>query len=160
MWIIQPYKQNSTHSRRVRQDVHSSDLQVRLYFNPRTLAGCDRITPSYTPSAPVFQSTHPHGVRPNLFFLPRWWNIISIHAPSWGATAGLGRHDMYSLISIHAPSWGATQSKSKTSAALSNFNPRTLMGCDRKHRGLLIPSLNFNPRTLMGCDLPLFFKFA
>ena len=34
--------------------------------------------------------------------------VISIHAPTWGATIGRGRNRVVTLISIHAPTWGAT----------------------------------------------------
>ena len=33
---------------------------------------------------------------------------ISIHAPTWGATAGLAAERGFGHISIHAPTWGAT----------------------------------------------------
>ena len=99
-------------------------------FNPRTRTGCDRPVLIKRPLMVVFQSTHPHGVRP----LPeRWaWTLtrcfnprtrtgcdlggrflfgnkgVSIHAPARGAT----NQSKYSLIrvkvSIHAPARGAT----------------------------------------------------
>ena len=33
---------------------------------------------------------------------------ISIHAPAWGATAGIDELMFVDEISIHAPAWGAT----------------------------------------------------
>ena len=98
-------------------------------FNPRTHMGCDglignriagngvsihaptwgatsiiRLMPSYD----TFQSTHPHGVRPNFLGMAWLQFFVSIHAPTWGATASssllLSRVD----VSIHAPTWGAT----------------------------------------------------
>ena len=74
----------STHPRGVR--LHDkARLRTRGYFNPRTHVGCDSGIANLTGSA-----------------------LISIHAPTWGATA-----DFYHLlymdeISIHAPTWGAT----------------------------------------------------
>ena len=37
------------------------------------------------------------------------WELISIHAPQWGATAVADGDDVRGLISIHAPQWGATR---------------------------------------------------
>ena len=60
-------------------------LSAELYFNPRTHVGCDQ-------------------VRQSLDF----GLLISIHAPTWGATySSLSSHESQS-ISIHAPTWGAT----------------------------------------------------
>ena len=56
----------------------------------------------------AFQSTHPRGVRLVKSRHAVRQILISIHAPTWGAT-GLQseRHCSYG-ISIHAPTWGAT----------------------------------------------------
>ena len=57
---------------------------------------------------PIFQSTHPSGVRLICAVSCGLRTEISIHAPQWGATRdgaiGLAVTD----ISIHAPQWGAT----------------------------------------------------
>ena len=55
----------------------------------------------------MFQSTHPHGVRLDARLL-RLGEVVSIHAPTWGAT----RNNPYLVNGI-------------------GFNPRTHMGCDR-----------------------------
>ena len=57
----------------------------------------------------LFQSTHPSGVRQLRPVAQRVGEAISIHAPQWGATAGLGPDDALAGISIHAPQWGATR---------------------------------------------------
>ena len=80
----------------------------------------------------VFQSTHPCGVRhfdesnfgSDECFNPRTrvgcdlpnisayrYNMVSIHAPVWGATNIWGTGVFFSLVSIHAPVWGATKHK-------------------------------------------------
>ena len=77
----------------------------------------------------MFQSTHPHGVRPQsggslsspggfnprtrtgCDMIPRWWTSgtrVSIHAPARGATSNSGRTSHDSVVSIHAPARGAT----------------------------------------------------
>ena len=54
-------------------------------FNPRTHMGCDQKTfDSYVKS------------------------LISIHAPTWGATHTIDKVLKTCVISIHAPTWGAT----------------------------------------------------
>ena len=121
-------------------------------FNPRTLVGCDvlMLKPTSTmmisihaPSwgatmgpltmstARPFQSTHPRGVRPRRTIFHHLPDKISIHAPSWGATLIIGIKGWRQAISIHAPSWGATAGKAALQQAGQNFNPRTLVGCDR-----------------------------
>ena len=100
----------------------------------------------------IFQSTHPHGVRPTRSNTDCCQFSISIHAPAWGATTD------------SAVSW----------LHRADFNPRTRMGCDFSSQPS--PSLgdvfqsthphgvrhgsaevrnhqdDFNPRTRMGCD--------
>ena len=56
-------------------------------FNPRTHVGCD--LPGGTPD----------GAQPLR---------VSIHAPTWGATAFLHFSQVVQGVSIHAPTWGAT----------------------------------------------------
>ena len=77
-----------------------------------------------------FQSTHPHGVRLNQMGVKTAAGLVSIHAPTWGATlsgdcvykqsqfqsthphgvrrADIGFHCHSVRVSIHAPTWGAT----------------------------------------------------
>ena len=89
-----------------------------------------RQNPTYkAQAAATFQSTHPHGVRHQkyLFYLndasfnPRTHMgcdgrcalhqmrlLVSIHAPTWGATTGARHCPRLQKVSIHAPTWGAT----------------------------------------------------
>ena len=77
-----------------------------------------------------FQSTHPRGVRLKPLQIGAVDVVISIHAPTWGATCPSGRL----LIN------------------LKNFNPRTHVGCDETGFNLKLLSKDFNPRTHVGCD--------
>ena len=103
----------------------------------------------------MFQSTHPHGVRQSLRPSATLFHVVSIHAPTRGATS----HDCYSPFSV------------------SCFNPRTHTGCDlvvlTSSNNLIIVSIHaptrgatfvyrgtdrpqfcrFNPRTHTGCDV-------
>ena len=54
-------------------------------------------------------------------------------------------------ISIHAPTWGATAWQSDCKP-MSDFNPRTHVGCDLIREAIKIRSGDFNPRTHVGCD--------
>ena len=78
----------------------------------------------------VFQSTHPHGVRH--FALPEYDRLgfVSIHAPTRGATTKNRRHQNAMLVSIHAPTRGATYHRCSQSHGIVGFNPRTHTGCD------------------------------
>ena len=103
----------STHPRGVRH----SHLTIRLTysnFNPRTHVGCDFFLSSYWPQYTKFQSTHPRGVRRDRIIKEAESVIISIHAPTWGAT------NLARPVSI-----------------LDNFNPRTHVGCDKAENALL-----------------------
>ena len=55
-------------------------------FNPRTHEGCDVNQPEHTKIQPVFQSTHPRRVRHFTFWARYAKGIVSIHAPTKGAT--------------------------------------------------------------------------
>ena len=79
-WVFQ-----STHPRGVRHPV------------------CPRSAPCRT-----FQSTHPRGVRHQACRRKNDGDLISIHAPTWGATPLREHHPHEIDISIHAPTWGAT----------------------------------------------------
>ena len=99
-------------------------------FNPRTHMGCDfRLCSRYTVLR-LFQSTHPHGVRPLRF--PRL-------AP--GGCFNPRTH------------MGCDFQRCSAKSAIWCFNPRTHMGCD--FHGLVTTRLtdSFNPRTHMGCDI-------
>ena len=97
----------STHPHGVRRSVPQSHDQG-LRFNPRTHTGCDssaddiQLTDDVSIHAPtrgatalrrtaralrMFQSTHPHGVRPLAFVVRIRFVFVSIHAPTRGATS-------------------------------------------------------------------------
>ena len=55
-------------------------------------------------------------------------------------------------ISIHAPAWGATKAKLPAMTALYYFNPRSRVGSDNLHSGLIRRNPYFNPRSRVGSD--------
>ena len=101
-------------------------------------------------------------------------NIVSIHAPTRGATPAIGynrfqypgfnprthtgcdidliKRIFRRVVSIHAPTRGATFPNLSHGCHLLCFNPRTHTGCDSTFRISFRPILGFNPRTHTGCD--------
>jgi len=122
-----------------------------------------------------FQSTHLREVRLISTLTISSIGLISIHAPTWGATLTLMSFCIFYSISIHAPTWGATCCWIVRGFDSGHFNPRTYVRCDlktrkflrsysifqsthlrevRRHGGLCCPSADadFNPRTYVRCD--------
>ena len=85
--------------------------------------------------------------------------IISIHAPTWGATRRTGIKFFFCRISIHAPTWGATCPGGSTRPGAPNFNPRTHVGCDALGRDREITEREFqstHPRGVrQGVNVPI-----
>ncbi len=92
-----------------------------------------------------FQSTHPRGVRRvptsvagrvRLSFRAnpaegQAQQMVSIHAPTRGATVAESDRQLVARVSIHAPTRGAIGgSIARNAAAMTCFNPRTHAGCD------------------------------
>ena len=104
--------------------------------------------------------------------------VVSIHAPAWGATSDVPAPNMQALVSIHAPAWGATPAGwCRPRSGGTCFNPRTRVGCDftfmqypspKGRVSIHAPAWGataawrcrprwlrcFNPRTRVGCDGP------
>ena len=57
-------------------------------------------------------------------------NVVSIHAPLWGATRLSRKCQSKLSVSIHAPLWGATSTIVLKCQEVLGFNPRTPVGCD------------------------------
>ena len=71
-------------------------------------------------SAPflMFQSTRPRGARREVDGGIGILSRVSIHAPTWGATAGRSLRDSRVRVSIHAPTWGATRPRPRPASLL------------------------------------------
>ena len=148
-------------------------------FNPRSHAGSDVIGSAATyfvvkfqstlprrerhrakakkAAQTMFQSTLPRRERRGLNSIKADYPIVSIHAPTQGATVSFGRiSSMYSgfnprshagsdsvafqdflssAVSIHAPTQGATLSFSLILRSIFRFNPRSHAGSDQTGRG-------------------------
>ena len=122
--------------------------------------------------SPLFQSTHPRGVRRRV--ISSYRNTCDFNPRTHVGCDADFYHLLYmDEISIHAPTWGATElRKSKgirckfqsthprgvrpfgeiSFTDLTHFNPRTHVGCDKAGICPLLPHIHFNPRTHVGCD--------
>ena len=111
-------------------------LLVPCCFNPRTHTGCDPLPKAGNKGVNWFQSTHPHGVRPEITLRALSREEVSIHAPTRGATQQqnqwnidqwfqsthphgvrlLTKHGVAQciVVSIHAPTRGATKAMETT----------------------------------------------
>ena len=58
-------------------------------------------------------------------------------------------------VSIHAPTWGATAPTHESAPWAPCFNSRTHMGCDIQSHMSLHTQPGFNSRTRMGCDFSM-----
>ena len=100
----------------------------------------------------VFQSTLPHGERLVEHPDELGVNIVSIHAPTWGAT-GLrwyhhGRHYSFNPRSH----MGSDLKWIIQIFSIPCFNPRSHMGSDPSRKAQKTTRVCFNPRSHMGSD--------
>ena len=146
---------------------------LKIYFNPRTHVGCDlrrRIirldSINFNPRTHV--ECDDNNIRGSKTML------ISIHAPTWGATRplderiaefifqsthprGVRHHNaildgyMSRFQSTHPR--GVRLTTTPMTSPPSDFNPRTHVGCDLQKFAVPLQCQHFNPRTHVGCDL-------
>ena len=103
----------------------------RCRFNPRTLTGCDTQNSIIISTLPMFQSTHPHGVRHHLLTISTILLTFQSTHPHGVRPDHLTIELIILLVSIHAPSRGATMGSYFFAERSIRFNPRTLTGCDQ-----------------------------
>ena len=121
-------------------------------FNPRTHTGCDLRISRHRPSTVLsFQSTHPHGVRRYVIRRILRRAVVSIHAPTRGATSYIYNRYFAPVVSIHAPTRGATYPLQKKGHSME-FQSTHPHGVRRRSRGYQGTMQGFNPRTHTGCD--------
>ena len=120
-----------------------------------------------------FQSTRPHGARPEAGAHPWQPDAVSIHAPAWGATRLGAEVVLLLIVSIHAPAWGATRIPQAScgkyrvsihapawgathmrldSACSMPFQSTRPHGARLDVPAVTVPKLGFNPRARMGRD--------
>ena len=123
-----------------------------------------------------FQSTLPRGERRGQIFSCEAIFLISIHAPTRGATSFSRQRVTCFWISIHAPTRGATLNQQISGIFSLYFNPRSHEGSDDgqvlnkeqfskfqstlprgerhcRERDIKDSSVHFNPRSHEGSDI-------
>ena len=99
-----------------------------------------------------FQSTHPSGVRLCSFDLAHGFVDISIHAPQWGATDCAMFSYFFPLFQSTHPS-GVRRWILLYVGIISDFNPRTPVGCDRHAHRSNPPGFEFQSTHPSGVRL-------
>ncbi len=121
-------------------------------FNPRARVGRDGRPCQPCHRGNRFQSTRPRGARHPLGQNVIIDDVVSIHAPAWGATRIKGIVPEGDWVSIHAPAWGATKCSQTGVARSASFNPRARVGRDPEHGHAPRHGYGFNPRARVGRD--------
>ena len=132
----------------------SAVYRSSVCFNPRTHMGCDGLTPASRYCRITFQSTHPHGVRHVESIVRRRWSGFQSTHPHGVRRSILVPYTTSLCVSIHAPTWGATAPTSDRGSTI-RFQSTHPYGVRRIYSCTLLNLRCFNPRTHMGCDIPL-----
>ena len=100
----------------------------------------------------MFQSTRPHGAR--RMYGAAWGAAVMFQSTRpHGARRVIKACFISSdIVSIHAPAWGATATSAIVSTKLASFNPRARMGRDIANNKPFPIAPRFNPRARMGRD--------
>ena len=99
-----------------------------------------------------FQSTRPHGARRQDRLAGARHGVVSIHAPARGATTTAWREQRHWTVSIHAPARGATNALSEDAAIQLVSIHAPTRGATIWAIKLLWRSKCFNPRARTGRD--------
>ena len=111
VFLLLRQKFQSTHPRGVRRNI-GTRLCVRSSFNPRTHEGCDLRAASLSSRLLVSIHAPTRGATQGCKREPIGTSV-SIHAPTRGATPIIKQERMVPLVSIHAPTRGATSADSR-----------------------------------------------
>ena len=103
-------------------------------FNPRSHMGSDSLT--YLDCLYQLVSIHAPTWGATIVTEGGYYSYsVSIHAPTWGATVVVFHECGIIIVSIHAPTWGATSHSTAVASKLWRFNPRSHMGSDDPQEG-------------------------
>ena len=83
-------------------------IRDRPCFNPRSRTGNDSTYPRCLDDQALFQSTFPHGERPERLIKDWRLLVVSIHVPARGTTSTRLFALLITLVSIHVPARGTT----------------------------------------------------
>ena len=79
--------------------------------------------------------------------------LVSIHAPAWGATDFQMAEVIGVTVSIHAPAWGATAGAFMAQCNTELFQSTLPHGERRGKNQIFAMATRFNPRSRMGSDV-------
>ena len=106
-------------------------IDEAIDFNPRTHMGCDPPVRTAHRAARYFNPRTHMGCDLYLLVIsPRW--VISIHAPTWGATRDAAKYAKRCAKFQSTHPHGVRHTFALSDKLEQNFNPRTHMGCDAK----------------------------
>ena len=100
----------------------------------------------------VFQSTRPHGARPQLVEHAHCSALVSIHAPARGATPGRASATMERISFNPRARTGRDSTSACHPSANGSFNPRARTGRDKQRMDEFLAWTGFNPRARTGRD--------
>ena len=87
---------------------HLSGCAADIRFNPRSHMGSDSMLLVAKASLRSFNPRSHMGSDSSCILIQDTYILVSIHAPTWGATPPPDKRAMATVVSIHAPTWGAT----------------------------------------------------
>ena len=79
------------------------------------------------------------------------WTLVSIHAPTWGATGQTKEEVQAMNVSIHAPTWGATRIE-QVQTIIDKFQSTLPHGERPQASRPPVSRSGFNPRSHKGSD--------
>ena len=161
----------STRTRAGYNHRHHGKRDRESRFNPRTRTGCDISETIPTTCGCMFQSTHPHGVRPLPVYRPSYSLPVQSTHPHGGATIDTPLKGRRRSVLIHAPhgvrpvskvsmirGWkfqsthpqGVRQPKTRKKQKPLEFQSTHPYGVRRHNSRLFRLPMRFNPRTPHG----------
>ncbi len=115
----------------------SMRLWALACFNPRSHGGCDQPFKVWMPNASLVSIHAPTGGATAFGAGSQRRYPVSIHAPTGGATPEGGQRFYCMAVSIHAPTGGATRSSRQLFNPVG-FNPRSHGGSDLRNVGIYL----------------------
>ena len=140
----------STHPHGVRRWLASYNLSLAMFQSTHPHGVRQRGMPLVLRCC-LFQSTHPHGVRRRtgrIQHLPCWFQSTHPHGVRLSQQQS---QSLLIMVSIHAPTWGATYNLSEY-CGCKEFQSTHPHGVRHMSSASYCASSSFNPRTHMGCD--------
>ena len=123
-----------------------------MYFNPRSHEGSDKILHILHNIISIFQSTLPRRERLPISNERSRKITFQSTLPRRERQSRAYQYCLWAIISIHAPTKGATRDIAAFDAYLRDFNPRSHEGSDYIPIGLYTYYIDFNPRSHEGSD--------